>query len=111
MVQLYKPWDLRLSDEDVAKFGEVPFDAKYFYLSKELNDLCNKWWYYAEMTPIYDEVNNLAQVKTNWFKRTLLDYLLKNNSTLRKLNDKDSLYNYISEEEVLAGLQEIQKRY
>ena len=30
---------------------------------------------------------------------------------LRKLADGDSLYNYISEEQVLAGLQDIQNRY
>lgn len=30
---------------------------------------------------------------------------------LRKLNDKESLYNYVSEEEVLAGLEAIKKQY
>ena len=50
--------------------------------------MCNKWWDYAKDTPIYEDVFNQAQLKTNWFKRTLLAYLKNNNRNLFNQADR-----------------------
>lgn len=79
MCQPYKPWDLMLDNEDIEKFGEVPFENKYFYVSKSLNELLKIWWKYAKDTPVYDEIYNQMKLKQKWFKRNLLDFMLEHN--------------------------------
>ena len=54
MKQPYKPWDLRFSDDELKLFKGVPFSGEYFYISKELNDILEIWWTYAEKTPVYE---------------------------------------------------------
>ena len=85
MCQPYKPWDLMLDDEEIEAFGNVPFSNRYFYVSKELNELLKRWWYYAEMTPIYDELLANMQIKQKWFRRNLLDFTKMHNKMVKAL--------------------------
>ena len=84
MCQPYKPWDLMLEDEDIEKFGKVPFANKYFYVNYELNEFLKKWWEYAEETPIYESVFGKMKVKQKWFKRNLLDFVLMHNNLVKE---------------------------
>lgn len=93
MKQPYKPWDLLLEDEDVAKFGNVPFKDNYFYVSKELNDLMKIWWRYAELTPIYTELYKEMCLKRKWFKRNLLDFALKHNKLVQQMESAQKAQN------------------
>lgn len=88
MKQPYKPWDLMLDEEDTNKFGTVPFKDNFFYVSSELNELMEKWWYYAKQTPIYDEVYKEMALKRKWFKRNLLEFALKHNQMLLNYNNQ-----------------------
>lgn len=85
MCQPYKPWDLMLEDEDIEKFGDVPFSNKYFYVNKELNVLLKRWWEYAEKTPIYEEVLANMKIKQKWFRRNLMDFTLMHNRMVKSL--------------------------
>lgn len=89
MCQPYKPWDLMLEDADIEKFGEVSFSNKYFYVSKELNELLKKWWYYAEQTPIYDDVYSQMKLKQKWFRRQLMDFMLMHNKMIKSIETKN----------------------
>lgn len=88
MKQPYKPWDLMFDDDDIKKFGAVPFKDNYFYVSGDLNDLMKKWWYYAKQTPIYAQVYNEMLLKRKWFKRNLMDFALKHNKLINNLQNK-----------------------
>lgn len=88
MKQLFKPWDLRLTNEEIEEFGNVPYSGEYFYISKDLNDLCEIWWSYAESTPIYDSLMRDVEIKNKWFRRNLKDYFLKNNERITSKNSK-----------------------
>ena len=79
MKQPYKPWDLLFEDDDIKAFKNVPYEDGYFYVSKELNELMKKWWFYAEQTPIYENVYNEMCLKRKWFKRNLMDFFMKHN--------------------------------
>lgn len=89
MCQPYKPWDLMLDEKDINKFGKVPFSNKYFYVSHELNELLERWWYYAEKTPIYEEILNNMRIKQKWFKRNLLDFTLMHNKMVSALESNN----------------------
>ena len=78
-MQPYKPWDLLLTDEEVEKFGDVPFDNNYFYVSKLCNDLSKLYWEYAKGTPIYNEFYAELNAKTTWFRRNLINIMLQYN--------------------------------
>ena len=90
MCQPYKPWDLMLDDEDIEKYGNVPFSNNYFYVNKELNQLLKRWWYYAEMTPIYEDVLANMKIKQKWFKRQLMDFTLEHNRIVRALETNNT---------------------
>ena len=90
MKQPYKPWDLMLEEEDIAKFGDVPFKDNYFYVSRELNVLMKKWWGYAEQTPVYSQVLNEMLLKRKWFRRNLLDFAIKHNKLLKEISLKNN---------------------
>lgn len=79
MKQPYKPWDLRFTDDIVEMFKNVPYKDEYFYISKELNDILEIWWKYAERTPVYDILFTQMSFKLKWFKRNLLEFLLNHN--------------------------------
>ena len=85
MKQPYKPWDLRLTAEEVASFGNIPYSADYFYLSPELHELCEIWWSYAEKTPVFDQLTHDVEVKTKWFRRNLADFVRRHNGMADKL--------------------------
>ncbi len=85
MCQPYKPWDLKLTEDEVETFGTMPFSDDYFYVNKELNDLCNIWWDYAKETPIYDQVYYEMSIKHKWFKRNIMNFALKHNDLVKKL--------------------------
>ena len=87
MKQPYKPWDIRLTKEEVERYGTVPYSGDYFYVNEELNDLCSLWWSYAEKTPVYDVLDYEAKVKTKWFRRNLLDFTLKHNATMNQIKN------------------------
>lgn len=80
MKQPYKPWDLRFTDEMLEQFSDVPYQDNYFYASKELNDLMEKWWAYASHTPIYDALIEQVEIKIKWFKRNLMDFMIAHNN-------------------------------
>ena len=90
MCQPYKPWDLMLDDEDIEKFGDVPFYSHYFYVSADLNKLLKRWWYYAEKTPIYEAVLQSMKIKQKWFKRNLMDFALEHNKIIRALESNNT---------------------
>ena len=105
MKQPYKPWDLMLDDEDTKKFGIVPFKDNYFYVSADLNNLMSKWWYYAEQTPIYQQVYNEMLLKRKWFKRNLMDFALKHNKLLNDIQaKKDGGVKQITKEKTVEKL-------
>ena len=85
MCQPYKPWDLMLDDSDIEKYGDVPFSNNYFYVNKELNELLKRWWYYAEKTPIYEDVLASMKIKQKWFRRNLMDFTLSHNRMVKAL--------------------------
>lgn len=89
MCQPYKPWDLMLEDVDIEKFGDVPFSNKYFYVSKELNELLKLWWVYAKKTPIYENVLSQMKIKQKWFKRNLLDFALMHNKMVASIDSNN----------------------
>ena len=89
MCQPYKPWDLMLEEEDIEKFGTVPFSSNYFYVSEELNELLKRWWYYAEKTPIYENVLAEMKIKQKWFRRNLLDFTLHHNGIVDALSQNN----------------------
>ncbi len=80
MKQPYKPWDLRLSEEEVAEFGAMPYSSDYFYFSPDLHKLCEIWWSYAELTPVYDQIVHDVEVKNKWFRRNLADFVKRHNA-------------------------------
>lgn len=83
MKQPYKPWDLRLTEEDIEPFGGVPYSQDYFFLAKDLNELCEIWWKYAETVPVYDQIQHDAAVKTKWFRRNILEFAIKHNRLVK----------------------------
>ena len=85
-MQPYKPWDLLLTDDEVEKFGNVPFDKNYFYVSKLCNDLSKLYWEYAKETPIYNDFYEKLQAKTTWFRRNLMSIMLQYNKLRKELN-------------------------
>ncbi len=90
MCQPYKPWDLMLDDEDIEEYRNVPFSNNYFYVGKELNELLKRWWYYAEKTPIYEEVLANMKIKQKWFRRNLMDFTLMHNRIVKALETNNT---------------------
>lgn len=85
MRQPYKPWDIRLTKDEIASFGNVPFSNDYFFINSDLNDLFEIWWKYAEKTPVYDKITYECAIKTKWFRRNLLDFTKKHNVLVESL--------------------------
>ena len=90
MKQPYKPWDLVLTEEEIALYGTVPYSNDYFYVSKELFVLFALWWSYAGKTPVYEALRREAEIKTKWFRRNLLDFTLRHNAAMDKIKGKSS---------------------
>lgn len=49
------------------------------------NELLKRWWYYAETTPVYDEILSNMKIKQKWFRRNLLDFTKMHNRMVRAL--------------------------
>lgn len=87
MCQPYKPWDIRLTEDEILMYGKVPFSNEYFFINQELNQLFEIWWGYAKKTPVYDEIERDCAIKTKWFRRNLLDFTLKHNELVKNLSE------------------------
>lgn len=89
MKQPYKPWDLRLSLDEVLSFGNLPYTNEYFYFSKDLHELCEIWWHYAETVPVYNEIKASVEIKNKWFRRNLSDFVKRHNALISKLHETE----------------------
>ena len=100
MKQPYKPWDLRFSDDELKLFKGVPFSGEYFYISKELNDILEIWWTYAEKTPVYEIIKEQVAIKTKWFKRNLLEFMVEHNKLVNKIKNQQPVVKTVKESQV-----------
>lgn len=89
--QPYKPWDIWLTEEETSQINEMPFEAPYIYMTKEVNDLIGIWWKYAQRTPVYDVLYSRMLIKKEWFMvygittiNSITKYLNNNKSVLKR---------------------------